>query len=217
MLDYIKTEDMPAPMREQVALLRLGPGQGTEARALSLTLEEIAEDLGRFPETECLPVYRTTMGSEYTAFDTDAATVIQGLGAHGLGVQVGDHEARVGALGQVLGLGDHPPGARPTLAGAITQLPKPPGGQTRLHMASPGLAQRLRNPFLQPLIARQAQQVTHAIGLAPTHYLLSAKPRISPYIDAYVRPALPNLTDNPCQLRHTARRRIIVRRAQPRT
>ena len=75
MQDYIKTEDMPAPMREQVALLRLGPGQGTEARALSLTLEEIAEDLGRFPETECLPVYRTTMGSEYTAFVTDAATV----------------------------------------------------------------------------------------------------------------------------------------------
>ena len=75
MLDYIKTEDMPAPMREQVALLRLGPGQGTEARALSLTIEEIAEDLGRFPETECLPVYRTTMGCEYTAFVTDATTV----------------------------------------------------------------------------------------------------------------------------------------------
>ena len=75
MQDYIKTEDMPAPMREQVARLRLGLGQGDAARTLSLTIEEIAEDLHRFPETECLPVYRTTMGSEYTAFFTDATTV----------------------------------------------------------------------------------------------------------------------------------------------
>ena len=75
MPEYIKTEDMPASMREQVALLRLGQGQGDAARILSLTIEEIAKDLHRLPGTECLPVYRTTMGSEYTAFHTDATTV----------------------------------------------------------------------------------------------------------------------------------------------
>ena len=61
-------------MRSRVAHLQLRAGDGA-ARTLVLTLEDIAEDLGRFPETECLPVYRTSMLSDYTAFVADTGTV----------------------------------------------------------------------------------------------------------------------------------------------
>ena len=71
---YIKTADMPAPMRAQVAHLQLRAGDAA-ARTLSLSLEDMAEELGRFPETEALPVYQTSMHSDYTAFVTGHGTV----------------------------------------------------------------------------------------------------------------------------------------------
>ena len=74
-----------------------------------------------------------------------------------------------------------------------------------------------RNRFPQPLIARQAQHVAHALLLAPRHQLLAAETRIGPHHNRHPGPPPPDLPDNPLHLFRRSRRRVLIRCPQPRT
>ena len=141
--------------------------------------------------------YNCTGGAPYRAarIHVPARAVqllVQILGAGNLAGQAGDHEARVGPLGQPFRLGHHP-----------------------AH-AAPRLAQGLTDALDQAFVAHQPQDIVHRVAFAPVHYLVVAKARVAPHHDPHRREALPDPPDDPLQLLNAARGRVDVRRAQPR-
>ena len=76
------------------------------------------------------------------------------------------------------------------------------GDQLRLHR------------LLQPRVARQAEHVVHAIGLAPGHQGLAGEAGIAAQQDARPRPAAADAADDPRDLLHRAGRAVDVRAPQ---
>ena len=76
-----------------------------------------------------------------------------------------DHEPRVGPLGQVLGLGHHPPLAAPTVQRLIPELGEDPGRLLGRLELLPGLLQLGRDRPDQPRVLGQPEDVVHAVVL----------------------------------------------------
>src|SRR3982751_1743578 len=90
-----------------------------------------------------------------------------------------DHEPRIGALLQVLGLGHHPAFPAPGLERLIAQLGEDTGRLLRLLVPLSGLLLWGGDGRDQPRVLRQADDVIHAVVLAPTQDLLAAEPTIA--------------------------------------
>ncbi len=142
--------------------------------------------------------------------------LVQPLRSESLPTQVGDDEPRVGPLGQVLRLANHPTRSAPALARAVakvTKAPRPlPGVTMRLARLIHPLAQHAH----QTAVARQTQHIADIVRLTPVHQPLAAKSRVATDVDARPRPALPDPPNNALELLLTPRRRVDVRRPQPR-
>src|SRR5207244_152286 len=123
--------------------------------------------------------------------------LVERLGLPLFAAERGDDEARVGFVGNVLGLADHPTPAAPALERRVAKLPEHPCRAPRTGGLLFSLVQRRREPPLQALIACQPKDVIHRILLAPEHQLLAGKTRIRPQDDAHARPAGADLSDEP--------------------
>jgi hypothetical protein len=66
----------------------------------------------------------------------------------------------------------------------------------------------------QPRIARQAEDVIHAVGFAPRHQVLAAEAAVGAQQNAHPRPAGTDLADNARHFLHRSGRAIDVRAAQ---
>ena len=105
----------------------------------------------------------------------------------------------------MLGLGDHPPGAAP----AVERAPSEVGEAARGGGLGQALGRRQRESVGdgpdQALVAREAEDVIDAVGLAPAHQCIAGKARIRPQQDLDPWPARPNLGDDALDLLDRAR------------
>ena len=131
--------------------------------------------------------------------------------------QIGHHKARIVALGQHLGFGDHLPGTGPRTAGAVVKLDKSARRLPAVPAATPGFRQRLADAPLQAAIPGQAEKIINPVLLTPPHQVLATKPRIGTQHYTGVRPGLANLRHNARQLLIGAGTGIDPRRPQPGT
>ena len=68
----------------------------------------------------------------------------------------------------------------------------------------------------QPLVARQAKQVVHAVGLAPAHQLFAAEAGVGAQHDARFGPAPAHLSYDATYFLDRSGGRVPVSRPQPR-
>jgi len=128
--------------------------------------------------------------------------------------QRGHHEARVGFVAGLLGLGDDPARLRPALEGGIAERGKTPGGLAGLGALGGGFGQFGRDVPDQPGVAGQTEKVIDAVLLTPGHDRIAGEPAIAAQDDAHKGPAGADLQDDPCQFIHRAGSAVDVGRAQ---
>jgi hypothetical protein len=87
----------------------------------------------------------------------------------------GDDEARIGLALSVLGFGDHPPVAAPTVARRPHEVLEAPGGDAGCLALHGRFAKLGRDLLDQPHVLRQAEQVIDAVFLTPHHQGLARK------------------------------------------
>src|SRR5664280_376659 len=133
-----------------------------------------------------------------------------------LSPQRGHYEARIGAFGDVLGLGDHPPLAAPGVLGRIEEFTEHPGGRFGLLVLLLRLRHLLFDQFLQPRILRQPEDIVHTLALAPRHQLLAAETAVAPQQNLHRRPALANARHHRLQLLHRIGRSVDIGHPQAR-
>ena len=114
-------------------------------------------------------------------------------------------------------LRDHPPRPAPRRSGPVTEVAEPPRRSAGRDAAAARLAQLPADALRQAGVAGQAEQVVDPIVFAPRHEIVAAKAAVAANDDFGLRPALANALHNPRQLLRRARRRVDVRRPQPRT
>jgi len=106
-----------------------------------------------------------------------------------LAAQRRHHKPRIGALGQVLGLGHHPPRPRPTLARLIGKLFAHPRGFARLFVPLPRLLHLRLDLLDQPAVLGHCENVVNVrLPFAPRHQLFAAKSAVAPNPNLYLRP-----------------------------
>ena len=81
-------------------------------------------------------------------------------------------------------------------------------GTSLLHLGADDL--------LQPLVARQAKQVIHLVGLAPAHQLFAAEAGVGAQHDPGLRPSLPQLGNDAAHFLHRSGGSVLVGRPQTR-
>ena len=116
-------------------------------------------------------------------FHLSAGTVdllIEGLSGIVLGRQGGNDEARVGAAGQDLGLGDHAAHAGPALVGAVGEVREESDGLLLLVEESLGLSQLGDDGVLKPRVTGQAEQIVDLMLLTPPHQRFTGKAGVGP-------------------------------------
>ena len=110
-------------------------------------------------------------------------------------------------------LRDHPPRPAPRRSGPVTEVAEPPRRRAGRDAAAARLAQLPADALDQAGFAGQAEQVVDPIVFAPRP--VAAKAAVAANDDFGLRPTLANA--RPRQLLRRARRRVDVRRPQPRT
>ena len=105
---------------------------------------------------------------------------------------VGNNEPRIGALGRVLGFGDHPAQSTPRSRRVIKR------GEQALFFAGGREAlgrggHQLRGQRLQPTIARNTHDILHVVAITPSEHQVAAKPAVRSHHDLRARPYLPDM------------------------
>jgi hypothetical protein len=112
--------------------------------------------------------------------------VVEGLCVAG---KVGDDEARVAALGGVLGLGDDPALFIPT-ARRVIEIGEEPDFFLGALMLGFGLRHQQLEHRLEPRVFGQPDDVLHAVALAPAQHLPAAKAGVPAKDDLHSGPRL---------------------------
>src|SRR5690606_1672643 len=118
---------------------------------------------------------------------------------------------------EILRLAHHAALTGPAVAGAVAEVAEPACRFAGAGMISARLLHGLAKSAAQPLVARQTQHIAHAIVFAPAHDPFATETRIATDNDPCLRPVCADLTDDPRQLLHTARRTVLIGGAQPGT
>jgi site-specific DNA recombinase len=130
--------------------------------------------------------------------------------------QARDDEARVGTLGQVLGLGHHAPLPAPALSRPVANLAKDARRPARDLGGDLGTLHREGDLAFQAAIARESEDVLDPVGFAPRHQLLTAEARVGPHKDLDLRPGRADLAYHTLEFLDDPRARVLVRLAQAR-
>ena len=102
--------------------------------------------------------------------------LVEGLAVDLGGGERGHDEARVRALGQVLGLGYDPPFAAPAVERGVGEVVEPAGRLAGCAMLGLGLGERPGDRGHQAGVAGEAEEVVDAVGFAPAINSSRAKP-----------------------------------------
>jgi hypothetical protein len=94
-----------------------------------------------------------------------------------------------------LGLGYHPARAAPGVRPAVLQLLEAAHGRAHRREVHGRQALGVGDPGLQTLVAGQAEDLVHALGLAPGQDGLAAGARVRPQRDRHLGPARADLLD----------------------
>ena len=107
----------------------------------------------------------------------------------GIAVEIGDDKSWITPLCGDLELGDHCTLA-PQRLGAIAQVEKDSLLFLGFLEALFHVNERFFDHSLQPLIARQADNVAHTVALTPAQHMVTAEARVGPQNDPHGRPGL---------------------------
>ena len=123
--------------------------------------------------------------------------LVEGLGVDRPPFQRGDDKPRVGALGQVLGLPDHPPPTAPAVPGAVAEVLVAAGRFAGLlvFVLGPGHGDGKR--LDQPAVAGEAEDAIDPVRLAPRHQRLAGETAVSAKHDPDPRPTRADPRNDP--------------------
>ena len=174
-------------------LRQLGRRQGHPPHPLQQGVREAAEQQAELVGVEVAG--RGAVGEQAQLLVLDPVLHLPALAVHGVvktlrvvrHVEVGDHEAGVGAEVAVLGLDHHPTLAGPG-SGRVLEVVEQP------QLAAVEPVQRRRGPHDrrgqpgQDAVGRQPKDVADVPGLAPAHDAPAAEAAVAPEDDLHVRP-----------------------------
>src|SRR3954452_9496367 len=110
--------------------------------------------------------------------------------------QGGDDKARIGLALGPFSLADDAPDAAPTVQGGPAEVLEAASGLGGLLACGPRGGHLNRNFGRQSRVARQAEDVVYAVGLAPRHQFLAAEAAVGAQQDPRPWPAAADLADN---------------------
>lgn len=104
----------------------------------------------------------------------------------------------------MLGLADDPALAAPAIERLVAEVLEHPGGLARSGAESLGLGEFRGEHGFEALVARQAEDEVHPVGLAPGHQRVAGEAAVGAQDDLHARPGLADLKHHARHLLHRA-------------